>query len=148
MTSTTLTEHARDLSQPVVHRRAYWIPIGLLSGLILVSGVFNVTHQPNVVQSLEHLGYPVYLATLLGVWKILAALAFVFGSRWPRLQEWAFAGLFFDLSGAIVAHVAVGDPIAQSVPAAVLLVLTGVAHRAHSRRALAANPDGGSAQRD
>lgn len=134
MTSTTLSEHPRDLSQRTAHRLSYWIPTGLLAALILVSGVFNVTRQPNVIQSLEHLGYPVYLATWLGLWKVLAALALVFGSRWPHLKEWAFAGLFFDLSGAIVAHVAVRDPIALSAPAAVLLVLTGITYVAHRRR--------------
>jgi hypothetical protein len=112
---------------------SYWIPTGLLAALILMSGVFNLTRQPNVVQSLEHLGYPVYLATLLGGWKVLAAVTLVFGSRWPHLKEWAFAGLFFDLSGAIVAHVAVSDPVAHSAPAGVLLLLTGVAYVAHRR---------------
>lgn len=134
MISTTQSEHARALSSRPGHEPSYWIPTGLLAALIFVSGVFNVTHQPNVVQSLEHLGYPVYLATLLGLWKILAALALVFGARWPRLKEWAFAGLFFDLSGAIIAHAAVSDPIVQSMPAAVLLGLTGVTYVAQRRR--------------
>lgn len=134
MTSTTLSQHPRDLSRHADRRLRYWIPTGILAALILMSGVFNVTHQPNVVQSLQHLGYPVYLATLLGLWKVLAALALVFGSRWPRLKEWAFAGLFFDLSGAIVAHVAVRDPIALSAPAAVLLGLTAATYVVHRRR--------------
>lgn len=111
----------------------YWIPTGLLAALMLMSGIFNVTRQPNVLQSLASLGYPAYLATLLGVCKLLAALTLVFGSSWPRLKEWAFAGLVFDLGGAVVAHLAAGEPAVRALPAFVLLALTGVTHAAQRR---------------
>jgi hypothetical protein len=80
------------------------------------------------MESLAHLGFPGWLATLLGVYKLLAAVALIFGARWPRVQEWAFAGLFFDLSGAVIAHAVVGDGIAGSAPAGILLVLTGMTY--------------------
>jgi uncharacterized membrane protein YphA (DoxX/SURF4 family) len=99
-----------------------------LAALVFISGAFNVTRQPNVVQMLQHLGYPVYLATLLGIYKLLAAITLVIGSRWPRLKEWAFAGLFFNLSGAIVAHAASGDGFVGSAPPGVLLALTGMTY--------------------
>lgn len=111
----------------------YWIPTGLLAAMIFISGLANVTHQPRPMQAAAHLGYPAYIATELGIWKLLATVTFVFGARWPRLKEWAFAGVFFDLSGALVAHAASGDPLAESVPAGVLLLLTGVAYVAHRR---------------
>lgn len=111
----------------------YWIPVGLLAAMIFISGVANVTHLPRPMEAAAHLGYPAYIVTELGVWKLLAAVAFVFGARWPRLQEWAFAGVFFDLSGALVAHAASGDAISESVPAGVLLLLTGIAYVAHRR---------------
>jgi len=111
----------------------YWVPTGLLAALLLMSGTFNVTRQPNVMQVLAHLGYPGYLATLLGVCKLLAALTLVFGARWPRLKEWAFAGLVFDLGGAVIAHQISGDGVAGSAPAGVLLVLTGVTYWAQHR---------------
>lgn len=112
------------------HKLLYWVPTGLLAALFTMSGVFNVTRQPNVMESLAHVGFPAWMATLLGVYKLLAAAALIFGARWPRLQEWAFAGLFFDLSGAIVAHVMVSDGVAGSAPAGILLVLTGVTYAA------------------
>jgi DoxX-like family len=111
----------------------YWIPTGLLTATIFISGVANVTHQPRPMEAALHLGYPPYIATELGIWKLLAAATFVFGSRWPRLKEWAFAGVFFDLSGALVAHTASGDGLADSAPAGVLLLLTGIAYVAHRR---------------
>lgn len=93
----------------------------------VLSNVFGLLEVP------EHLGYPFYLATLLGTWKLLAVVALIFGSGWPRLKEWAFAGLFFNLTGAVVSHLALGDPLAQSAPAAVMLLVTGVTYAVHRR---------------
>lgn len=118
-------------------RLLYWIPTGLLAALFVMSGTFNVTRQPNVMESLADLGYPAYLATLLGACKLLAAVTLVFGSRWPRLKEWAFAGLVFDLGGAVIAHLAAGEPSVRALPAGVLLVLTAMTYAAQ-RRFLAA----------
>ena len=56
------------------------------------------------------LGYPRYVVTLLGVWKLLGVLAILWPG-FPRLKEWAYAGIAFDLSGAAVSHLAVGDPL-------------------------------------
>lgn len=116
------------------------IPTGSLAALFAVSGFFNVTRQPNVLESLAHLGYPAYLATLLGVCKLLAAVTLVFGSRWPRLKEWAFAGLVFDLGGAVIAHATAGDGIAGIAPSGVLLFLTGVTYWAQQRFPLRESP--------
>lgn len=111
----------------------YWIPTLLLAVMIFISGVANVTHQPRPMQAAAHLGYPAYIATELGIWKLLAAVTFVFGSRWPRLKEWAFAGVSFNLIGALVAHAASGDALAESAPAGVILLVTGIAYVAHRR---------------
>lgn len=114
-------------------RLKHWIPLGLLAAMIFFSGIANVTHQERPMQAAAHLGYPAYLVTELGIWKLLAAVTFVFGARWPSLQQWAFAGAFFDFSGAVVAHVVSGDGLADTAPAATLLLLTGVAYVAHRR---------------
>jgi hypothetical protein len=107
----------------------FWVPTGLLAALVFMSGTFNVTRQPNVLQALEHLGYPAYLATILGVCKLFAGLTLLSGARWPRLTEWAFAGLVFDFAGAFVSHLAMSDTVAQTAPSAVLLTLTTVTYR-------------------
>lgn len=44
----------------------------------------------------------------------------------PLVKEWAYAGFFFVMSGAIVSHIAVGDPVSQIFPPLLLLVLTVV----------------------
>ena len=71
---------------------------------------------------ITRLGYPVYLLTLLGIWKILGAVA-VLIPRFPLLKEWAYAGIFFVMSGAMFSHIAIGDPISALLPSLLLLIL-------------------------
>jgi uncharacterized membrane protein YphA (DoxX/SURF4 family) len=89
---------------------------------------------------MAHLGYPAYVATLIGVWKLLGAVAIV-APGFPRIKEWAYAGMFFDLTGASVSHAASGDPLGNVLtPLFVLaIVLASYALRPESRR-LAASP--------
>jgi len=81
------------------------------------------------------LGYPVYVLTILGIWKILGVVA-VLIPKFPLLKEWAYAGFVFIMSGAIFSHVAVGDPVVELLPGLLLLVLTVVSWhlRPESRR--------------
>jgi hypothetical protein len=95
----------------------YWAATGLVALAFASGGVMDLFAPPPVVASMAHLGYPAYLATLLGVWKVLGAIAVV-APGFPRLKEWAYAGMMFDLTGAAVSHAAVGDP-----PSAVLTPL-------------------------
>ena len=75
------------------------------------------------VEGITHLGYPVYFLTILGIWKLLGVIA-VLIPRYPLVKEWAYAGFFFAMSGAIFSHVAVGDPVKELLPPLLLLVLT------------------------
>jgi uncharacterized membrane protein YphA (DoxX/SURF4 family) len=93
---------------------AYWITTGLIAFAFVAGGIFDMSGSPEVVAQLAHLGYPAYLGMLLGVWKVLGALAIV-APGLPRLKEWAYAGMVFDLTGAVVSHVAVGDAVGQLV---------------------------------
>lgn len=78
----------------------------------------DVLRAPPVVQTITALGYPAYVATLLGVWKLLGAAA-IAAPGLPRLKEWAYAGFAINLASALIAHLAVGDgPEAWSFAAA------------------------------
>jgi uncharacterized membrane protein YphA (DoxX/SURF4 family) len=77
------------------------------------------------LDSITHLGYPVYLLTMLGIWKILGVVAILI-PRFPLLKEWAYAGLFFAMTGAIFSHIAVGNPAQEIFPSLLLLILTVV----------------------
>ena len=98
-----------------------WLALGMVS--TAAGQLFKWNEGQGAVDSITHLGYPVYFLTILGVWKILGAVA-VLIPKFPLLKEWAYAGFFFVMSGAIFSHIAVGDPVSELIPALLLLVLT------------------------
>jgi hypothetical protein len=81
--------------------------------------------SPPGVEGIQHLGYPIYFLTILGIWKILGVIALL-APKSPLIKEWAYAGFFFTMSGAIFSHLAVGDPVKELFPSFLLLVLTVV----------------------
>ncbi len=88
---------------------AYWIITPLLVFAIGSGGVAELAHLPANVGGIVHvLGYPPYVLTILGFWKVLGAIALLV-PRFPRLKEWAYAGIFFNVTGAAASHAAVGD---------------------------------------
>ena len=100
----------------------YWITTVLFALAIGGSGIADLVHAPPIVEGFGHLGYPVYLMTLLGIWKLLGVVA-ILAPRLPRLKEWAYAGFFFELSGAAFSHVVagVGSPVAPIVLASLAI---------------------------
>jgi uncharacterized membrane protein YphA (DoxX/SURF4 family) len=80
---------------------------------------------PPGVYGITHLGYPVYFLTILGVWKILGVVA-VLIPKFALLKEWAYAGFFFAMSGAIFSHIAVADSMNEIFPSLLLIILTVV----------------------
>jgi len=93
-----------------MHVRAigYWATTALVAVAFIVPGIGNLIHAPHFAQDMAHLGYPAYFLTVLGTWKVLGALAIVLPGL-PRLKEWAYAGMIFDLTGAAASRVASGD---------------------------------------
>ena len=106
----------------------------------MIGGVLELQRGPEVVATLNHLGYPAYFAAILGTWKLLGAIA-IAAPGLPRVKEWAYAGFVFDLTSAAVSRAAVGDGAADIIAPLVflVLVLASWALRPASRR-LAANP--------
>jgi uncharacterized membrane protein YphA (DoxX/SURF4 family) len=86
---------------------AYWVTTALLASELLVGGIWDVLRVPQVVAVIHRLGYPSYFLVILGVWKLLGAVALII-PRSPRLKEWAYAGTFFDLTGAVLSQLASG----------------------------------------
>jgi uncharacterized membrane protein YphA (DoxX/SURF4 family) len=106
---------------------AYWIVTILMSAFMLMASIPDVLRMPEAVQIFEHLGYPAYLIPFIGVAKILAVVAILFPG-FPRLKEWAYAGLVFDLIGAFYSHTSVGDPPSMWVWSVVALVLVSASY--------------------
>lgn len=87
---------------------AYWTTTILVAFFIGGGGVSQVIQfLGNVHGVVPVLGYPMYFFAILGFWKVLGAIA-ILAPRFPRLKEWAYAGIFFDLTGAAASCAAVG----------------------------------------
>jgi uncharacterized membrane protein YphA (DoxX/SURF4 family) len=117
----------------------YWTATVLTALVFGSGGIFQLVGQPGAVAGIRNLGYPAHFIILLGVWKLLGTLA-VLAPRLPRLKEWAYAGMVFDLTAASVAHAVVGDPLGNVVTPILLtgIVLTSWALRP-GERTLAGN---------
>ncbi|MEU8894841.1 DoxX family protein [Nocardia sp. NPDC048505] len=87
---------------------ARWIPVTAVLAETAVGAYWDLARIAYVRESFDHLGYPMYFATILGVAKT-AALATILTPGHPRAKEWAYAGLVFVYGGAAASHLAVGD---------------------------------------
>ena len=86
----------------------YWVFTALVAFGMLASGVQQIVQNKEMADMLAHLGYPPYFMTIIGVWKILAVIA-ILVPGFKLLKEWAYAGLFFTMTGALISHLACGD---------------------------------------
>ena len=98
----------------------HWITTGCTVLAFAAIGVANLARVPAVAEGVTHLGYPAYLCTILGIWQLLGAAA-IAAPVSPRLKEWAYAGMFFNLTGAAASHIASGEPFAKVLFPLVLL---------------------------
>jgi uncharacterized membrane protein YphA (DoxX/SURF4 family) len=104
----------------------YWITTLLVSLALLSGGIGELIQPPEAVNGMIRLGYPQYFMTILGVWKLLGTLAILM-PRFPRLKEWAYAGIFFDFTGAAISHAASHDYGAGAFHIIVPLTLAALA---------------------
>ena len=106
-------------------RIIYWIATIWLALGMLSSGVVQLLKMDEEVLMMRQLGYPPYLMTILGVWKLSGVIVILI-PKVPLLKEWAYSGFFFSMSGALISHIAVSDPASEALPSVLLLVLTAV----------------------
>ena len=101
----------------------YWVATIWLSLGMVSTGIVQLMQMKENTDAMAHLGYPFYFLTLLGIWKILGVVA-VLIPKFPLLKEWAYAGFFFAMSGAVYSHIAVGDSAKDLFGPMLLIVLT------------------------
>ena len=118
----------------------YWVATVWLSLGMVSTGIVQLLKMKEETEVIIQLGYPLYLLTLLGTLKILGAVT-VLIPKFTLLKEWAYAGFFFAMSGAIFSHMAAGNRIDEVFPALLLLVLTMVSwyFRPADRKVISAN---------
>ena len=99
-------------SRPVL----FWLVTGLQAFGMLAGATAQLLRAQINVDGMRHLGYPLYVLTLVGVWKVAGVLVLVLPG-WRLAKEWAYAGFFFLLTGAVVSHLASGEgPLAALAP--------------------------------
>lgn len=101
----------------------YWIATVWLTLGMLSTAIVQLIKMEEEVKVITELGYPIYILTILGVWKILGVIV-VLVPKLPLLKEWAYAGFFFVMSGAVISHLASGDDAITLFGPILLLVLT------------------------
>ncbi len=101
----------------------YWIATGWLSLGMISTGIVQIIRLDEEVLKMNELGYPSYFLTIIGIWKLLGVLAILL-PKLPLLKEWAYAGFFFIMTGAIFSHLAIGDAITNYFGPILLLILT------------------------
>jgi len=95
-----------------------WLALGMAS-----TGIVQLIKMEKEVDMMEHLGYPIYFLTIIGVWKILGVIAILI-PKFPVLKEWAYAGFFFLMSGAVISHLVMGDATKEIFGPMLLIILT------------------------
>jgi len=120
---TTVLHPVSDLATAKAVSAAYWVCTALTAFFFVSGGLAYAMAVPDVVEGVIQLGFPLYFIRLLGVWKVLGGLA-ILAPGFPRLKEWAYAGILFDLTGAAVASATLGASIGAEwwhVPAPLLV---------------------------
>jgi hypothetical protein len=114
---------------------AYIATTGLFTLALTGSGLASLLYVDGMAENMTHLGYGEHFTRLLGSWKLLGVLALVVPAL-PRLKEWAYAGFFFNLTGAAIAHASAGDGVGEIAAPLVLLAIAGASYalRDASRR--------------
>ncbi|WP_418502541.1 DoxX family protein [Flagellimonas sp.] len=95
-----------------------WLALGMAS-----TGIVQLMGMEEETAMMDHLGYPIYFLTIIGIWKLLGVVA-VLIPKFPLLKEWAYAGFVFTMIGAIASHLAVGDPAVDLFGPTLLLALS------------------------
>ncbi|HVZ56349.1 MAG TPA: DoxX family protein [Chitinophagaceae bacterium] len=112
----------------------YWVVTALVLAFMLFSAIPNILVNQGSREFMgHHLGYPVYLIAFLGWAKLLGVVVILLPGL-ARLKEWAYAGLTFDLTGAIYSGLSVGDPLLQWTPVLAALCFIALSYYLHHKR--------------
>jgi len=84
----------------------YWVITGLFAAFMTFTAIPDMIAKPEAISFIVQLGYPKYFVSFISVAKLLGVIA-ILVPGFPRIKEWAYAGLFFDLLGATYSQIAV-----------------------------------------
>ena len=102
---------------------AYWSTTGLLTFILLFSGIGALTKQDFLIEAMHNIDFPLYVMNILGTAYTLAAIAII-APGFPKVKEWAYAGVVFAMIAAFASHVFIEDIFANMVPPLAILFIT------------------------
>lgn len=119
----------------------YWIITVILSFCIFFGGLTQALQLKQTIEGFKPLGYPIYFISVIGIWKMLGVIAILIPG-FKLLKEWAYAGIFFVMTGAVISHLASNDIKAQIIAPIVLAIFTVLSWylRPADRKIIAVNP--------
>ena len=131
----------RNLPSSKAGKIIYWIATVWLALGMLSTAIVQIIKMDEEVNMITHLGYPIYFLTIIGVWKILGVLA-ILVPKFPVIKEWAYAGFWFLMTGAIISHLVLSDSAKDLFGPILLLILTAVSwyFRPANRKIVSVNP--------
>ncbi|MDB5137449.1 MAG: DoxX family protein [Mucilaginibacter sp.] len=108
--------------KPKTTKILYWTAIPIFSLLMLMDGIAGLMRVEGGKQSISHLGYPVYLLSIVGFAKVCGVIALI-QTKYPILKEWAYAGFTISFIGAFASRAFVGDSVGLLIPPIVMLAI-------------------------
>ena len=112
----------------------YWIFTGLYAAFIILTAIPDVVSSPDAVKMIvTQLGYPAYFLPFVGVAKVLGGIVLLVPG-FPRLKEWAYAGLVFDLMGALYSFIAIGLPASDWLAMLLFFAVLGASYFFYHKR--------------
>ena len=112
----------------------YWIFTILFGGFMIFSAIPDALNSADAVQLMhDQLGYPLYIIPFIGVAKILGALV-LFIPGFARVKEWAYAGLMFDLIGAMYSLLYIGGGIAAGGFMSLIILIGALSYIFHHKK--------------
>jgi hypothetical protein len=119
----------------------YWISTILIVLSMLPGGLGQIIHAKWSLDLIRPLGYPEYMLTIIGTWKVLGSIVLLI-PKFPLIKEWAYAGFFFAMSGAVFSHLASGESVNKLFSPMILLILIVLSwyFRPGDRKIILANP--------
>lgn len=126
------------MTQPNTKRNniMFWVFTVLFSAFMMMSTIPNILSAPEWVDVFKQLGYPLYMLPFIGVAKLLGIIALLVPG-FPRIKEWAYAGMFFDLTGAVYSGLMTSGFHPQMLFMLLPFVLGGLSYIYHHKRLVA-----------
>src|SRR5687768_2453896 len=113
------------MTKTKINKIIYWTATIWLALGMVATAIVQLMKMKEEVDNVTRLGYPVYILTIIGVWKLLGVVAILI-PKFPLIKEWAYAGFFFAMTGALISHFMLGNSFGVYYGALLLLVLTAI----------------------